>query len=75
MSIVLAPADPSDRNTDHDNPLARVYSFRIPAKLKESFKETLKRTYGLDWEVVYPDIDGIGYYINNNPEWIEDAMK
>ncbi|WP_194928727.1 FRG domain-containing protein [Pseudactinotalea sp. HY158] len=70
MSIVLAPSDPSRSVVDDSDPLSLVYSFRIPARLKNVIRATLERTYGLNWETVYPDLEGVTKYLEQNPDWL-----
>lgn len=69
MSLVLAPVDPTRKSVNESDPLSLVYSFRIPKDLKQHILETLKRTYGMDWETIYPDIDGLKAYLGGTANW------
>ena len=73
MSIVLAPGDPRQPIRDDSSPLSFVYSLRIPAKLKQPIRRSLRRTYGLDWETIYPDIDGIRTHLDGSPGWLSQV--
>ncbi|QIM16582.1 FRG domain-containing protein [Leucobacter insecticola] len=75
MSVVLAPCDPSKTLANPDSDLSLTYSFRIPARLKEPIRETLKRTYGLDWETIYPDMEGIKGFLEGEPEWFSHVRE
>ena len=69
MSLVLAPVDPTKKSVKESDPLSLVVSFRIPKKLKQQILETLRRTYGMDWETIYPDIDGLKTYLGGTANW------